>query len=420
MGVDMAKQFGDGFHMFLGPKANSMAMTFFCFASLLVGLLSLFPIFIALRADGIVAWSWAVVFIPMWLIDACLGLFVVGRYFLWSPQQDVDDPEEEMLRADGTPMSSNERQQFRMERRAIGKMMDLVLGSKYLVQFVAWMTFQVLIVMKLDQSIEWPWSTVFIPWWIVEGVHAITLGTQYIYLVASKNSPLLSTDSLNGDAAGASLRLTLTQKILLAWTMYRSTLFRVLLAVLVVVRADQVILTSWAVVFVPVYVVYVWWLVEPVLQYYTLGKLMSGEQRSAFMTVFVLKEVALAVGGVVLFVMLGLLIARLDSSSSSSPPSVSVVSILIPVFVVLALVFCCCCCCLPCVTMVGSLAVDGDHDMEGSSSSNTTAAGFALALPAKRITAGDEVAVVPLTTTTTTDQQKKNRDEPSSSASHLS
>ncbi len=96
-GIDMFGQFGDSVGIFLSPEGNSILVTLFCLFSFLIALFSIFPIFLALRGDQSVMWSWAVVFIPVWILDFFVYAFIYGRYF----RNISEDDGEEELEEDG-------------------------------------------------------------------------------------------------------------------------------------------------------------------------------------------------------------------------------------------------------------------------------------------------------------------------------
>jgi hypothetical protein len=140
---------------------------------------------------------------------------------------------------------------------------------------------------------------------------------------------------------------TLLEKLGALASIHESWLFRILLIILLVTRLDNPDQMRWAVVFVPSYLYGFLVLARIVLGVIGLKK-MGGvlsqiqERRSRLYA----QTVAFVVVGGLVYLFIGLLCARVDSSGDLPLASV----ILIPIFLILSLLFCCVCCCLPCIT----------------------------------------------------------------------
>lgn len=50
-------------------------MFFFCLGCLVLCTFALFPIFLVLKVESVVDWSWGVVFIPLWIVNAAPLLY---------------------------------------------------------------------------------------------------------------------------------------------------------------------------------------------------------------------------------------------------------------------------------------------------------------------------------------------------------
>jgi len=115
------------------------------------------PVLVCLQVDGVFGYysTWAAVATPLWIFDALMLLYHV-RIIAMGPLQRPDHiPEEEWF--DPLPM----------KQRYIG------LG-KFLLYFL----FQILAVLNLDSVIELKWSIVFIPWFVIEITTAVKRFTQ--------------------------------------------------------------------------------------------------------------------------------------------------------------------------------------------------------------------------------------------------
>ncbi|XP_072040155.1 LOW QUALITY PROTEIN: transmembrane protein 185A-like [Amphiura filiformis] len=99
-------------------------------------------IFIALKLDGFIKWSWSVVFIPIWIL-MCLLCLIVLYYIVWSIL---------ILRA--TEIMAEQRRAHLM---AAFTAMALVIPL---------LTFEILLVNRLDESNLYPFVAVFSPLYI--------------------------------------------------------------------------------------------------------------------------------------------------------------------------------------------------------------------------------------------------------------
>jgi len=62
-----------------------------CTAALL---LLLFVIFVAIKVDNRVQWTWSEVFIPLWVLDSAIGLFILFEWYTYC-KRDKEDPAQE-------------------------------------------------------------------------------------------------------------------------------------------------------------------------------------------------------------------------------------------------------------------------------------------------------------------------------------
>lgn len=341
-GIEMYRQFGDSLGVFLTPEAEGMIMTGFCFLSFLVLFVSLFPIFIALKGDGVVDWSWAVVFVPVWIIDVFAFLIIVSRYFLWKSDNRNNQNDSPNAGGDAATASDDGSETERKD-----DFQDYLLGAKRVLEWALFVLFQIFLVIKLDGVVSWQWAAVFAPWFCLEGLNWLNLCVQYIFIISSP----LREETENDSSSLASTRYyTFPQKLVVLFEIFHVWLLRVILAILIVLNADIIITVSWAVVFIPVFIQFGIMLFAPIMTYvYNRRTWLASAQddrKFAMKAMVISRTVVTVVLGTLFFAMLGMFIARLDMSNYYS-----LSAILTPLFVLLGLTFCCVCCCLPCSFM---------------------------------------------------------------------
>lgn len=314
---------------------------FFIFGSILLAILILFPTFVSLRVDHKVLWSWAVVFIPLFVVDAVvfLGLLV-------NPAGDeegyVEIGEEDEHEEEGTSYEENRadrilrNEERKMKRRKQGILMK---GIRVVI-FLLVLTFQILIVLRLDKIINLRWILIFAPWFAVELYNLIqTLRNLKDQLKKGVLAPpSMDPESLHDQPPLQ--QLNPTQKILLTLSTITFPVLRILQLVLLALKLDATLTGTWSLIFLPTWM---WGIVTILLffaEYKTIPETMGpNPQRVAFFARVIIKTVLAAV----FYAGIGMLVVRLANGTS---PSVAVV--LVPVFIVLGLILCCTCCCLPC------------------------------------------------------------------------
>ncbi|KAH9265937.1 hypothetical protein BASA83_010845 [Batrachochytrium salamandrivorans] len=127
--------------------------------SLLIALLIMFPSFLSVRADGRVQWSWVAVFAPLFIVDLAIIILVLRSKMPKprNPREGMDDSEEDQLEDTDTANARAER---------IGK----TLAITYMACFTL---FQILIALRLDETITASWAIICIPWFVLEFAHLI-------------------------------------------------------------------------------------------------------------------------------------------------------------------------------------------------------------------------------------------------------
>ncbi|CAK4719806.1 unnamed protein product [Aphanomyces euteiches] len=157
-GVKLVHQYGD-----LSPDELLMAMLnslaqsgpmgkciIFSFVAFFLGFFTLIPLFICLKVDQDIGWSWITVFVPMWILDGIV-LCCVGGSFCGQDSDIHQEPED--------------RQSTTVR---------VVLKLLLLVKVLLFVGFQVLVAMKLQGSIPAiSIPVVFAPYFVLEGFYLI-------------------------------------------------------------------------------------------------------------------------------------------------------------------------------------------------------------------------------------------------------
>ncbi|CAG8498110.1 24781_t:CDS:2 [Cetraspora pellucida] len=263
-------------------------------------------------ADGSVSWNYGIVFVPIWIEDILL-------FFV--------------------------REQAREARRKQLKALSRTRNFLYNIYLVMILLFQVFIVLRADDIIRWSAAIIFAPYFVVEAINLYPTFIEYLDLL---KSPIVL--DINGNP---SLYLKIRCFIDTFWWFA----IRISLAILIVLRIDQIIICSWAVVFIPLYLVgirygfqilWLWWNLRRTEPLQNKGRVDVIVGAIAFFLV-----------GSLSYIVVGLLASRLDGNTG-----IKLSSILIPVFITLSLVFCCTGCCLPCALLAWNV-----DDLESGSDS---------------------------------------------------
>ncbi|KAI9261468.1 hypothetical protein BDA99DRAFT_511429 [Phascolomyces articulosus] len=327
------------------PEIESMLCTMLSTLGFAFALLIIFFAFLTVRIDEIVPWSWGVVFIPLWIIDAVLG-FVVFRYFIQSFNKKDDDSNHEEddddVDENGEEMDETKRAKRKAARRRLGIARQFIL----FVYWILFLLFQIFIVLRLDDRVSWSTAVVFVPYFIMEGIHFVIKCFEFI---------ITSSAALRMSAPEHKKRVWLTLLFQTFWLF----VLRLILFVLIATRVDNTITCSWGIVFIPLYLVAVKFAIQLAWSYIVFSRLSAQPelQHQGKVTVK-LGVVALIIVSVLAYVLIGLLASRLDGSF------VKMANIFTPIFIVLSILFCCAGCCLPCMLMISSVADMEDIEQE--------------------------------------------------------
>ncbi|CAG8803300.1 12478_t:CDS:2, partial [Racocetra persica] len=207
----------------LDPDIQGPLCLLFTILSILIILMILFFVFLSIQIDGSVSWSYGVVFIPIWIEDVLL-------FFV--------------------------REQAREARRKQQRALSRTRNFLYNIYLVMILLFQVFIVLRADNIITWKAAMIFAPYFVVEAINLYP--TFLVYLDLLKSPIVLD---VNGNSS-------LYLKIKCFFDTFWWFAIRISLAILIVLKIDQIINCDWAVVFIPLYLVgirygfqilWLWW-----------------------------------------------------------------------------------------------------------------------------------------------------------------
>ncbi|KAJ3070664.1 hypothetical protein HK102_006610, partial [Quaeritorhiza haematococci] len=233
--------------------------------------------------------------------------------------------------------------------------------------FVSLILLQIFIACRLDDRISWTWAGVFVPWYIMEGYHfaittlsllrSIAQGKPVNPSASSHRPPHSPTDTEANRSTTETRPMTHKE---IAWEIldtYYHPILRIAQIVLLVLKLDDVTPDmSWAVVFIPAYLVAFLPLLDWVLtvveykRYGVRGRRKphpSGDEededddhshdeqeqaraRAEKTGSLALRAVGLAIFCALFYTFIGLLVKRLENNPVTSPTTAA---ILIPIFI---------------------------------------------------------------------------------------
>jgi hypothetical protein len=348
MGVNMLDSLPD---FFLDPDLDGPLCMLFMLLSFSIILLILFFTFLSIRVDGKVDWSFAIVFIPIWFFDLVALLITLVR-LKKDPSEDDDngtDDEFEGLYHENPEIRERAKEAKRKQQKKLTHLRNILSVVYLLLNFA----FQILIVLKADQTFTKSAAIVFIPYFIIELINLYPNAIEYINI-------LRVYDSLEGT------KYSFLTKLRILWDTFWWFILRVTLAILIVLKIDQIINCSWGVVFIPLYLVGLRYALWIFWQWLAIRRSENADQKRIDV---IISAMIFSVNAIIVYLIVGLLASRLDGNEK-----ILLSSVFIPVFIVLSILFCCTGCCLPCALMSWNV---GD-DLENSSDS--------IISPDKRIT----------------------------------
>lgn len=322
-------------------EIESLLCTLFIVLSFVLTLIIIFFALLSVRVDGKVNWNYAIVFIPLWIMDALLFLGTLTR--LIKPPADDDDEDDhnhddheddrDAGNGDGTSSSAGvDREERQRQKKATQKWQRLLSGVVGLINLILFTAFQVLIVKKANDPTSISGTTVFAPYFALEG---------FFFLLALIQVAV----ALKGASA---VEAPLSAKLGMVFEALWWKVIRLVLAVLIMLRIDDKITCSWQIVFIPLYLVAVKYIIQHIKGYRTFSRMQNAEMRQQGHALMTASACTLTVLGSLVYSLVGLLAAKLDGHAYSAS------RVLIPVFLVLSILLCCCGCCLPCLLMASS------------------------------------------------------------------
>ncbi|KAJ3342383.1 hypothetical protein HDU93_002499 [Gonapodya sp. JEL0774] len=313
---------------FLSPELVGMINVIVMVATFFIVTVLLFPIFLALQIDGTIAWSWAVIAIPLWIFDVLAFLLIAGAPTKGDHVDDSDDPNH-------AGMSQRDRDQARQRAARRAKHLNML-------QFLCVLATQILVVVRLSGTITWNWGLVFVPWWIVEVLWAFgnlfTIYSAWKFGVLEPENP---EDADPEQGPRTHMRpLKGWERFFVVYSVFHRQLPRVVFAILLVLKIDGQLdsSVSWAQVFIPIYALGGMELIEQLVENWPS----TGPDGQRSMGPLVGSLIMFAIGATLFYALVANLVRRLDGAD------VSMAVILIPVFIVMGILLCCFSVLLPC------------------------------------------------------------------------
>ncbi|KAG2179001.1 hypothetical protein INT43_001850 [Umbelopsis isabellina] len=351
------------------PEIESMLCTLFMTLATTFALLIIFFVFLSVKIDNYVSWTWAVVWIPLWICSA-VAILSFFTHLLRSFKEDDEgkyDEEEEEADYGHEDETDEERTNRRAARRRQKRRLSQARSTLSLVYLFLVLLFQIFIVMRLDDQVSWSAGTVFVPYFILEIFNFLFTLVDFAI-----NFKVISMAAENH-------KLGWKQLAQLVFDSFWWFVIRLIQAILIVVRIDGATTCSWGAIFIPLYLIFFKYAIQLGLAYRKFQYIPQQEIAQQGKTTVKLGFIALLIVSILFYSLVGLIARRLDGLSF-----VKMSDVLIPVFLVLSLVLCCTGCCLPCILMMSSVG-DLNDDSEGQ-----------LIDPNKRITQYGDSDTTPL------------------------
>ncbi|KAI7873286.1 uncharacterized protein EV154DRAFT_528355 [Mucor mucedo] len=302
------------------PEVESMLCTLLMSTSLVFSLTIIFLVFLTVRIDEYVMWSWSVVWIPAWIINAML-LYTLIQYVLIHKKKKESEKEDEME-----------------ETKENEKLLDRCKKAILLLNFILLLLFQILIVVRLDGK-SMTACAVFIPYFLFEAIHFFSVGLETLVGCLA----LLSV--------GEKSRLGI-----FIFSQHWFSLLRFCQFLLIPLRIDLIIYCSWGLVFIPMYLIGLKWALELAYRYYVFSNMPQPDIAHQGKITVLVGVVVFTIVSILFYALVGLIAQRLDGVIH-----VNMSNVFVPLFIVFSMFLCCSGCCLPCL-----LRVSATSDLEES------------------------------------------------------
>ncbi|KAF9958376.1 hypothetical protein BGZ72_000442 [Mortierella alpina] len=325
-------------------EIESLLCAIFWVVSVLIVLAIIFLSFLTVRIDGRVNWSYTIVFIPLWILDAVLIMAIIFQLTRPIDSNEDDHHDDEQDHEDGGSTTAADREDRKKQKLQERKWQRTVGTLFALVNTLLFAAFHVLIVLKANDPTSISGPQVFAPYFALEAIFFLLALIQLAMTLK----------------VAATAEISFTAKLALVFEALWWKVVRVVLAVLIMLRIDGHISCSWGIVFIPLYVVGLKYFVQLALGYRAFSKMQNVEMRQQGQTMMVAGLVVFLVVGALVYSLIGLLAAKLDGHPYAAS------RVLIPVFIVLSILLCCCGCCLPCMLLASGAAEEEMTGPEGA------------------------------------------------------
>ncbi|KAJ2651629.1 hypothetical protein IWW40_001529 [Coemansia sp. RSA 1250] len=366
LGVQMAGRVGGEL---LDPLVSNM-LSIVAFSTAIVALLLImFFALLSRRVDRASSWPYSVIFMPLWTIDVVILAVLVWSHLKPSVLQDNEDSEsvqfeeeeacvesvsdapqaDNMPATDATPLLGarnnqsapqpplqqphyrRRQQRLRTARKHVEACASKLATAAPMLYLLLLVAFQLSLVLKLDEYVDWSIIRIAAPWLGIETIHFVLLTLQLTAGLVR----------INEHAAGNRSRST-SKMVVLAADTFWWLLIRVSLALLIVGKLSGMLATwSWVLVFVPAYLPAVRWAIALSLLRRQLRAMGSdGEMEQNENAIVMICVIAFSIVMTFMYSFVALLIWKL-----SQPLAIRLALVLVPVFIALSLA-CCCCSCL--------------------------------------------------------------------------
>ncbi|KAF9571904.1 hypothetical protein EC968_010557 [Mortierella alpina] len=308
-----------------------------CFVSILLSLflalLMFFVITLSLRVDDKINWSYAVVFIPVWIYNASGFLGFLAELMFLSPFKEENEDSEAQeptttATAEEHPASTTTTTTSTTARRKKAKIRRVMAyGTNLIVQMLD-TAFEILIVLKADDPSIFPATVVFAPYLAMRLIQTVV---KIVMLV----TVLKATEGV---------RIEFWTKVLVTLDMFWLDLLVWSLTILIMLRIDRTITWSWFLVLSPLGLFAVKSAMALLWRRWVISKTEILEERQeAEISKLRAEGVALVVVSAVAYAYAALVAAKLDGHA------IPALVIAAPFLVALGFGFCVAACCIPCV-----------------------------------------------------------------------
>ncbi|KAI8618234.1 hypothetical protein BC830DRAFT_1109908 [Chytriomyces sp. MP71] len=300
---------------FLDPGMLLAMRSMFRVAAVLSLVILLFPIFVSLKADGKITWYWVAVFAPTFVV---LAIVMVGRV-----------------------LSTNYREDAEREDKWTARWKKFY-NFGYTAVFTG---FDVLVALRMDDTIACSWAAVFAPWFCLEVSHFVSTVLE-TWAQIKLGTPADDETPLDKESGVPLNRRPLSglEVVFSVFSNFHFLVLRVAQAVLLVMKLDSNSL-SWTTTFIPLYI-YIILILLTILMGILVRLLSTQGPRAGPLLCFLVAFITVSGIGIVFPV---LLVRRLSWDDGYPPAGV----LLIPVFVVLSLALCMFGCLFPCLLRAG-------------------------------------------------------------------